>query len=495
MSDDHTLCCQLSQPNAVYTFDKGSSIRRIVIFGSLISITFSLGILFAGVGIWIASLSQDRIHGLLYSTCHVPSEIPSIALNLVVTACTECAGVMHSTSLRFALFRERRVTYNSNLRLLTGSDEKSMNSAIINAIMALLLILSYASSSFFYQKMRDYDSSTLTCGVLAIPAIVLGISMFLQTCISLFALRDTEILTWNTSPFDTIPALLSMHDRQSLEKFYPFPDSRACMCAVCTSPAARKPLDRQPSAWDTRRSVRISIYLLWGLGIACMIWGAWVSRFVPNVDHSWQFIPNPYVHTSVGGVGSSFATWFSLYAVMAVAQGGLTFGLHCAELVAGVIRDETMWRRASKGGTNSSFDSWLYVFCLDNWLYVVLLFAKPVLHWIFGLAVEIGVTAAPRRYFGGISFHFAQIFYLGFSLFVVAMVFTVAARYHPKGDLPATYGHIKTLLHLMDDRQEVKSWDHMDDGPPCHEGLSREPLLDGDGEDDGWFSRRKRTYA
>ncbi|KAG2127691.1 hypothetical protein DEU56DRAFT_758577 [Suillus clintonianus] len=429
MSDDHTLCCQFSEPNTVEIFDKGSFTRRIVIFGSLISVIFSLGILFTGVGIWIISLSQHRAHGLMYFTCHAPHEVLSIGLNVVVTFCTECAGVMHSTSLRFALFQEYRAQYNSNLRLLTGSDEKSMNSAAINAIMTILLILSYASSSFFYQQIFDYDSGILECGVQAIPAIVLGICMLLQTCISLFALRNAQILTWSTSPCDTIPALLSMHDHRSLEKYYSFPDSYAC---------SRTSLDRQPSAWDTRRGVRVS--------------GTWVWRFVPNPYPSWQFIPSELaqasVGDSVGGDATSFTTWFSLYAVMVVTQGGLTFGLHCAELVAGVIRDERLWRRrVPKGGTNSSSRSWLYAFCLDNWLYAVLLFAKPI---------------------------------LPLGLLVVAVVFTLAARHHPKGAQPVTYGHIKTILHLMD--SEVLG---DKDGGPCHVGTSKEPLLDGNEDDDG----------
>jgi hypothetical protein len=48
----------------------------------------------------------------------------------------------------------------------------------------------------------------------------------------------------------------------------------------------------------------------------------------------------------------------------------------------------------------------------------------------------------------------AQIFYLGFSLFILAIIFTSAACHHPKGAQLATYGHLKTLLEL-DNRQEA----------------------------------------
>ncbi|OAX30992.1 hypothetical protein K503DRAFT_136923 [Rhizopogon vinicolor AM-OR11-026] len=250
MSDDFRY--QPLNSRRVYAFDKCSSTRRIVIFGSFVSILASLGFIVCGVYIWVTShWNPQHVRDglpLLYFSGHLRCKIYSIVLNLFVTAFTECAGVMHSTSLRFALFREHRVTYNSNLRLVHGSDERTINSATINAVMAFSLILSYASSSFIFQ-----DISPGTCAILATPTTILGITILLQTCISLFALWDTDILTWSTSPFDTIPAFLSMHDRRSLEYHYPLPDHCACMCAIGTPLRPSVPLDRQPSAWDTRK--------------------------------------------------------------------------------------------------------------------------------------------------------------------------------------------------------------------------------------------------
>jgi len=66
----------------------------------------------------------------------------------------------------------------------------------------------------------------------------------------------------------------------------------------------------------------------------------------------------------------------------------------------------------------------------------------------------------------------AQILYLGVGLFIIAAIFTVAARHHPKGAQPATYGDIRTLLRLVDDWQQVMYWGHKDDGPPCHAGAT-----------------------
>ncbi|KAG1832319.1 hypothetical protein DFJ58DRAFT_823189 [Suillus subalutaceus] len=473
MSDDDTF--RNSDP-----FDKGSSIRRLVIFGSVFSILVGLGFIVGGVYMWIFTLSnQSHVHGLLYFKCHVPSEVPSLALNLIVTVCTECAGVVHSRTLRFALFQERRATYNSNLRLLTGSDEKAMNSATINGLMALLLIISYSSSSFLFRDLGQYIWSVEACGVMAIPAIVLGMSIFLQTCISLSALRNIEIPTWSTSPFDTIPALRLIHRPQCLKKHYLFADT--CTC-VGTPPDTTKPKHPQPSAWNTRKGVRRAIYFLWGLAIICMFWGLWVYLILPDgPSRSWAFFPGPdnYGEDAIPGdywwtqQGISFATWLSLYALMVITQGSLTLGLHCVELVAGVVRDETIWRGGKDGSNSGINSSWFRAFMLRNWLHIVLFCTKPVLHWLFGLAVEIYIYEAVTTtnvldgYTAGIDFYSAQIFYLGFCLFIVAITFTLAACHHPKGAQLATYGHIKTLLDL-DNRQEAQSCGHTDGGS-CHQ--------------------------
>lgn len=381
MSDDDTSTKDL--------FDNSSFNRRLIIFGCTFSILIGFGLIAGGVYIWIlASSSQNHVHGLLYFKCHLPYEVPGLTLNLIVTICTECAGAVHSRTLLFALFQERCATYNSNLCLLTGSNTKVLNSATINGLMMLLLIISYLSSSFFYQDLGQFIWSDEACGVLAIPAIILGISIFLQTCISLFALRAIEIPTWSTSPFNTIKAFRSIHCPQCLKKHYPFADP--CTC-ISPPPNATNPADPQLSAWNARKGVRMAIRLLGGLAITCMLWGLWVYLIVPEgSEHSWAFFLgwDNYGEDTINGnyfltqQGITFATWLSLYALMVITQGGLTLGLHCAELVASVIRDETIWRSGKQGsnsGENSSFISQFYEFQLCNWLHIVLFCAKPVL--------------------------------------------------------------------------------------------------------------------
>ena len=53
-------------------------------------------------------------------------------------------------------------------------------------------------------------------------------------------------------------------------------------------------------------------------------------------------------------------------------------GLHCSEVIADVVRDEGMWRRATTtAGAQPSKNALLMA--LQSWPNVVLLVAKPVL--------------------------------------------------------------------------------------------------------------------
>jgi len=74
------------------------------------------------------------------------------------------------------------------------------------------------------------------------------------------------------------------------------------------------------------------MYLLWGLGFACMVWGGWVYAVLPQ--SSWQFIPSPdnLGEEAINGdnqstqSGISFATWLSLYSVMILPKAALPLG-------------------------------------------------------------------------------------------------------------------------------------------------------------------------
>ena len=323
------------------------------------------------------------------------TEVLSLALTLAVTICTESIGFVHSITLKSALIHESRLHCNTNLRLLTaarGTHWTNPNGTLCNVIMAILLIVSYVSSSLvfipFQSKFVDdsLEQWWNTC-IFAPPLLTLGTALLLQAITAIAGLNHTKVLTWSSSPLITTAALLN--DGQLTRS------SGRCMHHVLHSMSyigPRPPSERQPSAWQSHPSIKKIIITLWCLVLACMIWSgmvimAWVRWFRtpigPGLD-SWSALPNArtnfigyqfYVEPDHGCPATVWAGIFSLFIIL---QGGVTLGLHCSEVIANVVRDELIWRKAtSVEGTMPSKNPLMTV--LESWPNLGLLLAKPVL--------------------------------------------------------------------------------------------------------------------
>lgn len=335
------------------------------------------------------------IIAILPTTSSTKTEFLSLALNLIVTICTESIGFVHSVALKSALAGESRLHCNTNLRLLTaahGNGWRNPNGSLFNAIMTILLITSYVASSLifipFHAEVTDDASQQWwnTC-IPAVPVLVLGIALLLQAVIALAGLRQTKILTWSSSPLDTTAALLH-------EGLFTRNEGR-CMHNVTdlnSYVGPRPPSELQPSAWESHSSIKKIIILLWSLVLMCVIWGGmvivawtqWVtSALGPGLD-SWSLFPNSHTNlveyeTYVDpDYGYPEAVWFIVFMVFIAVQGGMTLGLHCSEIIVNVTRDEVIWRNAtSSTGTHSSQNPLITM--LGSWPNVGLLVAKPVL--------------------------------------------------------------------------------------------------------------------
>jgi len=144
-------------------------------------------------------------------------------------------------------------------------------------------------------------------------------------------------------------------------------------------PQPRTPTATQPSAWYAHKGVKPLIYWLWTLPVVCLVWGLCIDAAYGFPQRSWAMIP---IDSSVRGdmklaqiSGFAWHAWIVIFLIMVITQGLLTLSLHCSELLANLIRDEVLWRRASTSlGTRK--------FILDSycsWPGLVLLLAKPVI--------------------------------------------------------------------------------------------------------------------
>lgn len=325
------------------------------------------------------------------------TEMMSLALNLIVTACTESVGFVHSIALRSSLASEGRLHFNTNLRLFTASGKNRWtypNSIPCNAIMAILLVMSYTSSSmvfitFQFEVPENSTHNWWSTGIFAPPVTVLGVTLLLQVITTLLGICRIRVLTWSSSVFDTTATLL--RDGQLVRI------PRRCMHSVVDATSyhgPRPPSERQPSAWQAHPNIKKIVIILWSLSLTCAAWGgivfaAWVIRAKlfghgasgAGLD-SWAFLPN--TRSNSFGFSSNidpdhgFPSWAVTFIWIVMIQGFLTFGLHCSEVIVNIVRDEKEWRRAtSTNGMRMARNPLVAV--LRNWPNVVLLISKPVL--------------------------------------------------------------------------------------------------------------------
>ncbi|KZP16948.1 hypothetical protein FIBSPDRAFT_934352 [Athelia psychrophila] len=320
-------------------------------------------------------------------------EVMSAVFAAITTITTEIIGSVHSNTLRSILIAERRHEFYTNSRLFAASNEggwTNPNGRLMNALMALLLVISYASSALVVMRLEisegpDNSIIKYETGLSAPPIIVFGLSLFLQGAISLFGiyrcgpywLKNTGMLAMtkkqiNYGIIDPRPhrCMLNVVQGQSAA-----PDP-----LTTPDPLRRKPLTCQPSAWSANPSIKKAVIAAWCLIPAYTVWGSivyalsiyaskWVSKSgsIRAVgigskklsEFSWTFLPN--VDTQSFGVaflttiteesGSlPSAGWPSILLVFVVIQSGLTLALHYCEVIINTTQDEIVWRQAVGDG-------------------------------------------------------------------------------------------------------------------------------------------------
>ncbi|KAG1859010.1 hypothetical protein DFJ58DRAFT_726470 [Suillus subalutaceus] len=462
-------------------YDPSLTSRRNALVGVACSTIFSCSCIIAG----IVTLANNGVRGATDvlalnasdNLLALRGEILALALNLIITLCTESIGLVHGISLRSALASEPQLHFNTNLRLLTAARGWcSPNGTLFNGISAVLLIISYSSASLILCFDFTSDDPSITnpnsIAIAGIPLLVLGVALLLQAMIALSAIRAVKILTWSSSPFDLTAALV--HHTQLTHA------TSRCMCCVSdldTDVGPVKPLEIQPSAWHAHPSIRKVIISLWVIVAACAGWATLVTYisdransgpgFIPMTPHTWSFLPNQsssYISYPMPGV--NLEVWILLFFNIAVVQGPLTLGLHCSELIANVIRDERQWRCATgRKGLRTAMNPVKTIFTQP--ICLVLFVAKPFL--------------LSDEKLGGsyVYMNTAQIWNLCIALLIFACFFTFVALRRPRGPQPAAYGHLQTLADLVDEWSPVMWWGHKEDGIPyCHAGTSDHPLPD-----------------
>ncbi|KAG0702231.1 hypothetical protein DFH29DRAFT_1047004 [Suillus ampliporus] len=372
------------------------------------------------------------------SNPNLQAEMLTLILTLIVTLCTESIGLMHGISLRSALASEARLIFSTNLRLFTAAHGwRNPNGTLLNGLMAILLILSYSSVSI----------ALFPPDIMGVPLLVLGIALLLQVAIA-SCMRNVVDLN------------------------------------IAEGPAM--PSETQPSAWQAHPHIRTVVIFLWGLVVACTGLVAFLryKQNSWNASTSWTLIPPP--EDGIYGISYylpmdiSVQAWILAIGNITVAQGPLTLGVHCSELIVNTIQNEGQWRCATARKGLRTMVNPLKAF-LINPLDLVLFVMKPALHWMFGLSFSVQFVTDDNHIIVGFftKMLVIQTFNLCIAQFIFACFFTLIALRRPRGPQPATYGHLQTLANLVDEWSPVMWWGHKkDEIPYCHAGTSDHQLPD-----------------
>jgi hypothetical protein len=126
--------------------------------------------------------------------------VVSLLFNVLVAGCVGCHGYIHMISLRWARWREGRLQFSSNHRLLTRARKCPPNRWYTNALSAVCIIVCYSGS----------DQLLLFLNRLA--AFVIGLGLLGLSGISTWGVMATlnSILTWSSNPLTVALACQSL---------------------------------------------------------------------------------------------------------------------------------------------------------------------------------------------------------------------------------------------------------------------------------------------
>ena len=221
---------------------------------------------------------------------------------------------------------------------------------------------------------------TLACGLLG------------QSAIALWVLRSTDVPTWSSSPIST--ALVRCQkgaSRQHARTLLSVGDS--------PSPVPSRPSVTQKSAYAAHKHIRRVLWVLWALVAFGVVWTVAVAASAYNhmggcetcgeyAGPGWWPVPgvggpSPFVVIAIES-GADPVGPVILIIVFAL-QASVTLGLHCAELLINVSRDEDTWRKTYKPGGYDGRSYGSISAAATSWKTLVLFLLKPVIHWLYGL--------------------------------------------------------------------------------------------------------------
>lgn len=425
------------------------------------------------------------------------AELLPLLLNFIMTVLLDGLGLIHATSLRWAL--NERLTFNANLRLFTSSRSHVALSWPANILFAGLLILCYTSTSLLFANQPSHafcdlhpglgSAKYLGCGDdvhISMPALcTLGAGMLGQAALATWQYVSVRVPTWSSNPLDTAWAIVVNGSRSMVPG--------RCMMSVHDANLPAEPQltkSRQRSIWTAHGEAKWIMRYVWlvlGLSILFFISvEAVMAANIARVDGTgcnncgtypglnWNILPDTNgISTSAAIIKEqSTAAHAGLFIVLFLITGVVTMALHCTEMITVLTRDEVTWRHCTSKTPYTARQN-AVVRAATSWPAVTLFLLKVVLHWLSGNAVRYA-------YNWGIFLRVPQILYLCIGMALLAAFATFLCFRKPSGPQPATFGHVQTLVNVVDEWSLLMFWGDKgvidSNGEARHAGTAGLPL-------------------
>jgi hypothetical protein len=465
-------------------YDRGLVTRRLCIVGL--------------VGAWIAIISclvlggiiTARVSANLYQTDLTWTSGPfvSLAVNIFVVFITDAMGYIHGVSLRWALYREDRLHFNTNLRLFRSARNYVPNMWPLNILWIVSLVTCYAASSemiiegeLVEENVND-DFSVVVCSYvngIALLAMAIGLSGMAMSTTWVIIFGSEDILTWSSNPLNNTLVLLhhTFHKRRG-----------RCMSSVASirpDSKANKPRTTETCASASNATIKYVILILWIWPLVVLIWfvllviltrkqvlyAVLVGLIEPiswSFSFSWVWAMDIQPINALDlFLSSNDRPWAAQLVlgllVQAGIQGAHSIGTHSIELIANVSRDEQTWRTAANltSRTGACKDPNALKSVMKSWPSILFFLFKALSHWTLGQSLALRTmemrgedptyTSDGHEYTFMFSMMYMRVFVYGIIITTMVGFATFLAFRKPKGPQPVAYGHFQTLADLIDD--------------------------------------------
>ena len=516
-NEEQGLVTRQEEGQALPSYDKGHMTEWLALSG--LALVWILGIIC--IGIASSLFARQRLYTAAGQTAQLPAgsvvignqgNVYALLVTALVTICTESTGFVHDVSLRWDLFREGRLHWTTNLRLLSTSRVTPATRTPSNLFYFFTLALAYtASSQIFvptvfsamYLATIDDGSQSIELGTSASGAalMVLGICLVMQAAIVtwIYLTSRRHIKTWSSNTLTILLACMSSDSAMSSANDRPkysslistatrvYRENEQTVGHRLGPPPPSYPCNKQASLFATRKvASRRTLCVISLLPILILIWAAIVinawkrtgspisfNEFAGDQAKLNSILPNSQYYPAIqpfaiqedpGPAPSLINAGTAIFVCLILVfcfQVYLTFALHCAEVLINSARDQRSWEKAAQKGSKARgapLSINVVASFLANPPNVLLLAAKLVAHWLFNQSLLPIVLFSNAYDNANWQCILTQISLFGvptLCLAAVATVLMVVSWYEacrsPRAAQPSTYGHLQTLTELVDE--------------------------------------------